>query len=659
MGDRRYVPALDGIRALAVVGVLLFHFGVAGVNGGLLGVDVFFVLSGFLITSLLVEEWVATGTLSFARFYARRARRLLPALFLLIALVAVYAAWFAQPDTRASIRGDALSTLGYFANWHFVFSDQGYFVHFGPPSPLLHTWSLAVEEQFYLIWPGVAWLVLRHFGRRGLAVTAAVALVASAVVTVLLFHAGAGSSSLYYGTEIRTQEVMAGAFLAIVGPAITRWHTALPGRPRRWRRAVLGLAGLSGLAGLVWMFHAVSGEGDFLYNGGFLVVAVATAGVVAVAVHQPENAVARVLALGPIRYVGRISYGLYLYHYPLFLMLDPEHTGLGGWELLAVRLAATFAVSVASFHLVELPIRNRRRIPGRQLLMALPAALGIVVVGLVVSTTWPTTPSTESSAATLTRPSLLAVPKAPPAGLTGSHRVRVLLFGDSIAETLGWGLGKDTSAWGVSFTNYGFIGCDLDWTDTVNFQDNTTNPAQGCKNWPVNWKRDVDRLNPDVVALELGRWEVSNRLLDGQWSTVGQAPWDRRYSSLLAQAIRTVSSRGAHVVLFTLPYIAQTTDAPNGQPWDINQPSRTNAYNALTRRVASTFPRGVVTVIDLNKMVDPQGHYTSYLDGIRMRNQDNEHISVLGGMLLRPVILPQLVELGLAHAEERGRSGVR
>jgi peptidoglycan/LPS O-acetylase OafA/YrhL len=206
-GIATHIPGLDGIRALAVLAVLGFHGGVPGMAGGNIGVDVFFVLSGFLITSLLLEEWERAHTVSLRAFYERRARRLLPALFVFMGLIAVYAAYFAEPDTLSSLRGDALSTLGYVANWRFILSDQGYFVHFGPPSPLLHTWSLAVEEQFYLVWPAVALLTLRRWGRRGVGVAAAAGAAASAIVTVAMADAGAGTNRLYYGTDTRAQEI--------------------------------------------------------------------------------------------------------------------------------------------------------------------------------------------------------------------------------------------------------------------------------------------------------------------------------------------------------------------------------------------------------------------------------------------------------------------
>ena len=638
-----HIAGLDGIRAVAVIGVLGFHAGVAGFAGGLLGVDIFFVLSGFLITTLLVAEWSKTGTVSFRRFYERRARRLLPGLFLLLLLVAVYAQWFAEPDTLSTLRGDALSTLAYVANWRFIFSGQSYFVHYGPPSPLLHTWSLAVEEQFYLVWPAAALFALRRRGRRGLAVLAATVMVLSAIVTACLYSAGVSTSRLYYGTDTRAQEVMVGALLAVAAPVIARRVRARAGAPA-WGVVVPG--GLGALF-LLWALHTVSGQGSFLYKGGFLLVAAATAAVILVVVVVPETPMARALSWGVLGYVGRISYGLYLYHYPLFLMIDGERSGLSGAGLLAARLGATFAVAVLSYHLVEMPIRQRRALRGWHLLAALPIGVVVVVTALVLSTIAP-----ASAPVRPTKAGLFAVTPTRPADLPGGQDVRVLLLGDSMALTLGMGLRTDAGRWGVSLDSQGKVGCDLDPSSVVNIEGSITQAAQGCVDWPKTWQELVDRSNPDVVAVELGRWEVSDRIIDGKWTQIGEPAWDRLYAAELAQAIRILSSRGAHVVIFTLPYIMQTTEAPNGEPWDINQPVRTNDYNALVRQVVAR-SGGRASVIDLNHLLDPAGTYTSYLDGVRVRNPDDEHVSQLGGMLLRPLILPSLVRLGLAHARAR------
>jgi hypothetical protein len=272
--------------------------------------------------------------------------------------------------------------------------------------------------------------------------------------------------------------------------------------------------------------------------------------------------------------------------------------------------------------------------------------VAVVVVAIVLSTTAAPLPATP------TRSSLFALPSAPPASLPRGDHVRVLLLGDSMALTLGEGLEVDAPRWGATVDNQGAIGCDLDPDSTVNIEGSITKAAQGCADWPTKWRRMIDRLDPDVVAVELGRWEVSDRVIDGHWTQIGQPAWDRVYAAELSRAIRVLSAKGAHVVIFTLPYIAQTTEAPNGEPWDINQPSRTNDYNALVRRVVAR-SSGHASVFDLNHAIDPRGVYTSYLDGVRVRNSDDEHFSLLGGMLLRPLILPTLVQLGLTHALAR------
>jgi peptidoglycan/LPS O-acetylase OafA/YrhL len=643
-------PALDGIRAVAVIAVLMYHAGVTWFGGGMLGVDMFFALSGFLITTLLVNEHQSTGTLALVKFYGRRARRLLPALFLLLVLVAAYAARFAEPDTVAAIRGDSLATLTYVSNWHFILSDQGYFVHFGAPSPLLHTWSLAIEEQFYLVWPMVVLIVLKRYQRRALALVAALGALASVALTWGLFLAGESVNRLYYGTDTRAQAVMVGACLGALGP-LEGWFSGRPG----WtgaataRRVITGV-GLLGGAVCIWAIHAVSGTDTVLYHGGFALMALATTAVIAVVIARPEGLEARLLSVAVLGYLGRISYGLYLYHWPLFLMIDNAHTGLVGWQLLVVRLAATLAVAAASYHLVELPIRQRRFLKGWQLTAALPAAAIAVVVALVVATEVPVAavPTTGTLAPP---PAAYTASLAHTYGLAPGRPVRVLVLGDSMALTLGMGLGVDAKAWDVQVVNQGVIGCDLDPSSTVNIQTGPGQAAQGCVGWQRTWADDIQRFDPDVVLIELGRWEVSDRIVDGRWSRIGSPPWDDLLGHLLDQAVTIVTEHGSKAVLCTLPYIRQTTEQPNGQPWAINLPIRTDQYNAVVHRVVARHP--AASVMDLNRLLDPAGHYTSYIDGIRVRNDDDEHPSVAGGELIRPEVLPGLVALGAPRARVR------
>ena len=648
MNQRRYVPGLDGIRALAVVGVLAYHAGVGWAGGGLLGVDVFFVLSGYLITTLLVGERERTGGVSLRRFWGRRARRLLPALFLALAGVAAYGRFLGGADSLHQLRGDALATLGYFANWHYVLAGQSYFAHYGAPSPLLHTWSLAVEEQFYVLWPVLALLALRRGGRRRLALVAAGGALASAGLTAGLYATGAGVSRLYYGTDVRAQELMVGCVLAVLLPALARRVDGRSGVPRR----IVLAAGLAGAGFLGWALHAVSGQGSFLYEGGFLAVASGTAALVALVVLLPASVPARLVSLPPVRYVGRISYGLYLYHWPIFLALDHAHTGLSGLSLLAVRLGSTALVSVTSFHVIEEPIRSGRILRGRPAWLAAPVT-GLVAAGtLVVATTAPAAASVASappSARVLLGPAPHSAAPAP-----GTPRVHALMLGDSLAWTFANGLAVESAGWGVSIENLAQLGCDLDPLSTVSIMGQSTNAAQGCAQWQTKWPQVISADNPDVVGLLVGRWEVSDRLIDGRWVTVGDPSWDSRLTGLLNQAVDVLSARGARVVLFTLPYIQQNTEQPDGQPWPQNVPARTDTFNALLRKVADAHP-GVASVIDLNRMLSP-GHYTDTVDGVVVRSSDREHISLQGGELVRSTVLPEIQRLGVAHAGTADRA---
>jgi peptidoglycan/LPS O-acetylase OafA/YrhL len=639
---RDRLPALDGLRAVAVAAVLAFHGGVPGVGGGLLGVDLFLVVSGFLITSLLLAERDRRGTISLAGFWARRARRLLPALLITLSAVAVASRWI-QIVPAAQLRGDLLAALYYGSNWHYVAAGQSYFGAFGAESPLLHLWSLAVEEQFYVVWPLVAVVVLRWWGRRGLGSLAAVGVAASAGWTAWLFRDGAGISRLYYGTDTRAQALLIGCLLAcliIRRPVTTERH-----------RAGLGWAGVAGGGYLIWAFHAVTGTDGFLYQGGFLLVAVAGAAVIA-AVTAPASGPAavmvRLLSPAPLRYLGRISYGLYLYHWPLFLVLDQARTGLSGTGLLGLRLACTLACAVVSFHLVEEPVRTGSWRTGwarwRQVTVGSMAAVLACGGGLAVTTS---VAAAVSVSVVGPHPApALAVPTTAPPGPT----VRDLLVGDSLAVTLAPGLSEDSSAWGVSVDDEAALGCDLDPATTVNTNGSPGPAGQGCPDWPRKWKALVDRLDPDVVAVELGRFETADRLYDGRWTSAGQPGFDAHLQAEMVRAIDVLSSGGAKVALLTLPYVAQTTAQPDGSPWPINDPSRTRAWNSVLQRAAAERP-GAATVVDLNALLDPGGRYADYVDGVGVRAVDREHFSQAGGMLARSLVLPVLAQLGHSRAE--------
>jgi len=636
------IPGLDGLRALAVAAVLAFHFGVPGLGGGMLGVDIFLALSGFLITSLLLAERAGTGTVSLSRFWLRRARRLLPALFLTLSGVAVLSHWV-ELVPPAQLRGDLLAALFYGSNWHYVAAGENYFSQYGAPSPLLHLWSLAVEEQFYVVWPLVSVLALRRWGRVGVLAVAGSGTLASAVWTLVLYRHGVGISRLYYGTDTRAQALLAGAALAAV----------LAGGVPVWARSLAGWAGPAGLVFLAWCLHTVTGSGGFLYEGGFLVVAASACAVMAACALHPGGVLARALSLGPARYVGRISYGLYLYHWPLFLVLDHARTGLTGPGLLVLRLVATGATAAVSFHVIEEPIRSGRlgAALGRwRAAGALSAGALVSTAGLLAVTAVPATAS-ALAAAPATTSALAAVP-ATASAVAGRPPVRAMLVGDSIGVTLAQGLAVGSRGWGVALDDQAALGCDLDPTTTVSINGAPGPGGQGCSDWASHWAQLIRTRDPDVVAVELGRFEVANRLYEGRWVSVGDAAFDAHLQAELVEAIDILSSRGAKVVLMTLPYVNQTTEQPDGSPWPINDPARTRAWNQLLVRAAALRP-GTASVLDVNTMLDPGGRYTDYIDGVQVRSADREHISRAGGMLVRRLVLPVLAQVGLLHADAR------
>ena len=348
--------ALDGLRLLAVVAVMAFHFGVPHAAGGFLGVDVFFVLSGYLITSLLLSQ-LERGQVKVFDFWTRRMRRLIPALLAVIGVVMVWSAVVAPAMSRDGLRSDITATLFYVANWHFI-STSSYFASDGVASPLQHMWSLAVEEQFYLVWPlllGLTALVVRQPRRRLIAVgvIAGAGIVASAIRLSYLW-VSTGQDRAYLGTDSRIFEPLAGALLAVlmtsapVRALITRAHWCL-----------LAAGGI----GLSWALATLGGPGGATRayaNGGAVVVAASAAAVIA-AIATRRSTATRALALPAVAYLGRLSYAMYLWHWPLQVWTERY----GWWDLsrlgtpvrALVLTILTVAFAALSYHFIETPIR--------------------------------------------------------------------------------------------------------------------------------------------------------------------------------------------------------------------------------------------------------------------------------------------------------------
>ena len=347
-----YLPGLDGLRALAVLAVLAYHGGVGVFPAGFLGVEVFLVLSGYLITALLVRERADTGRISLAAFWWRRARRLLPALFLLLVVVAVVSVLFV-PEQVAGLRGDTVAAVFYVQNWYQVFTEQSYFEAVGRPPLLRHLWSLAVEEQFYLVWPLVFAAGIRLFGRQRLLIGVLAGALGSTVLMAVLFNPAVDPTRVYYGTDTRASGLLLGVALALVWQP---WRLR-PDVPAPARAALDG-AGALALVGLGVVMATYSEFSAWLYRGGFAITGVLTVVVIAALVH-PAARIGAVVGVAPLRWIGKRSYGIYLWHWPVFMLTRPDaDVTWPGWVLVAVRLVLTFGIAELSFRYVEMPVRN-------------------------------------------------------------------------------------------------------------------------------------------------------------------------------------------------------------------------------------------------------------------------------------------------------------
>lgn len=347
-----YIPGLDGVRALAVIAVLLYHAGLP-VRGGFLGVESFFVLSGFLITTLLLVEWNQHDRIDLRAFWLRRARRLLPALFVMLVGVLLIAALVLRGQADG-LGGDILASLGYVMNWHLIAGGQSYFDPLVRPSLLQHLWSLAVEEQFYLLWPLIFVAGMRVLRKRGMSVAVSIAALGSMALMAWLYRPGADPSRIYYGTDTRAGGVLIGAALALVWTPLD--NTTGLGRRAAW---LLDSAGLLALAGLIAGFAWLPEWHPLLYRGGFALIDLLTTIVIIAAVHPRAQVVPWLLGSWPLRWIGLRSYGLYLWHWPIFMVTRPFlDLPLDGLPLLALRLLIVGLLVELSYRFVELPIRG-------------------------------------------------------------------------------------------------------------------------------------------------------------------------------------------------------------------------------------------------------------------------------------------------------------
>ncbi|MES5896697.1 acyltransferase family protein [Bacillus cereus group sp. RP43] len=351
--NSRYMVGLDSLRGLAILGVILYHINFNWMPGGFLGVTVFFVLSGYLITDILAMEWKRNKRIDLKKFWLSRARRLLPGMLVMLVITLAWITIF-HSSLLEKMRGDSLAALFYVSNWWYIYHKLSYFDNFNQLSPLNHFWSLAVEEQFYVVWPFIISLGLYHIKKQSrMILLICLGAVASALAMAILYEPGADPSRIYYGTDTRAFSLLIGAVLALIWPSNRLANKIIPKA-----RLILDVVGGTALIIILLMFWKTNQYDPFLYNGGMVLLSIATALLVANLAH-PASRIAQFLRFRPLRWIGIRSYGIYLWHYPIITLTTPK-VNAGDFSLIRAILQFLLIIMIAqiSWKFIENPIRK-------------------------------------------------------------------------------------------------------------------------------------------------------------------------------------------------------------------------------------------------------------------------------------------------------------
>ncbi|MEM9519527.1 MAG: acyltransferase family protein [Actinomycetota bacterium] len=664
----RHEPGLDGVRSIGLAMALLTHSGYAWAPGGFVGVSVFFAMSGFLITTLLLRP--APDRAAMADFWIRRFRRLLPPALLMIAGTLILGFLVDLGPTRADLQSDALASLLYFANWHFLITGNTYDAIFTAPSPFHHMWSLSIEEQFYLFFPFVifglrrAGLTLRQIG------WVMVGLWALAVAANLWTGVVYGADTTYLATHSRLSEIMAGAALACLVPGLLDRdrRVDISNRVRSWVLA----AALIGSIVNVGFFFTIRDSDPEIAQGVLPIVSVASVAIVAGILLVPRFSAA--MSVGPLPLIGRMSYAVYLIHWPIFLWLTPERTGLGDLPLLLLRLIVTFALAGLSYRFIETPSRRYATRPPLPVIvapvMAAVAAAVLIIVPTTddlsvveaaeaeletlfsdrVASTSTTAAPVEATAATgaetdaapsLSTSSPTTVPNGP---------IVAAMFGDSTAFFTQFGVGR----WALENTEElvlveggATVGCPLGRGGERDFDRGITAPGPEC-DWTDAWPSIIERQGIEIAILQVGPWEVAEYRAtpSAQWTRIGEPEHEAYLEAELRASVNALLAGGAEqVIVLTSPYIHVGRLDPSRTAGAIaaSEPERMDAFNALLQRLFSTEER--VAVVDL------AGHVASISNGLVDPDlmPDGLHFDEAASNLVGEWLSPTIVETANAR----------
>lgn len=660
VGRFGYQPALDGLRALALLGIVGYHAGLPLLPGGFLGVSSFFTLSGFLITTLMLQERQRVGRIDLVAFWGRRLRRLLPALLVVVAMVGITTPLWGDPSQVARLGGDGLASIFYVANWWFIAAGDSYGAIFQSPSPLRHVWSLAVEEQFYFLFPPVFVALLAVTRRRFLVPAVALATAAAAVLPALLHDAGRSVDRLYFGTDTRLAELMVGVLLATV------WARSGTKAPRS--SLGLTLAGAASMAVLGWMWVTADVADPWLYRGGFTLHAALTAVVIMAALAE-GSPIRRVFSWAPAVRLGVLSYGAYLIHWPIALWLQ-QTTGAGPWLRFVFVLVLTVPLAALSFRLVEQPVRRLAPSQRGRALALFPAGAMVAALLLVVSALAPADPASidfeaaqsefdrlvrvgaqavsadESAALTADQgvpravqpdvapPTTLpedrvagssARTPAPPADVVVLGSVqepppRIAVFGDSTSLITGLGLaswGLDTGE-AVPADGSSTLGCGLLPVHARIIEGTVDAKVAECADPVVTWPERAERNEADVAVIQVGAWEVTDQQLvpDGPFLSPADPQLEEAMLDQLIRVSKGLLEVVDQVVFVTNPDVgAPRIESAGGDGSHPEyDPARMEAFRSLQSRVARA--DGRIVMVELAEWIADKDDARLRPDGV-------------------------------------------
>jgi peptidoglycan/LPS O-acetylase OafA/YrhL len=641
-----YQPGLDGLRALSVIAVILYHAGFSWMRGGWIGVEMFFVVSGFLITSLLLEERGRSGAVDLAAFWLRRARRLLPALFVMLAVVGVWALAAGSDGQLAQLRRDYPWALFYAGNWGQITGDVPYYT--GDPPLLRHLWSLAIEEQFYLLWPLVFVAITRSRLRRaGAAAVVGVTALASVGAMFLLFAAGPGPigdldrvNFLYLSTFTRAGGLLAGAAAAFVWRP---WRSP----PPRPAPGVLDPAGGVALGLLACIAAVAALTAGYVYQWLLPVVSLLALVAVMVVVHPAAVGMRSVLGWRPFVVVGRRSYGLYLWTWPIFVFAGATH---GSVSRFLAAMAVAIVCSELCYRFVETPVRKgaltrwwRTTGPVRVKVVAGTAAAVALLVGCYAAVDpFDRAEGGEDAAFVAPAPSAPTVASAAPSVLPVLPR-RVVIVGDSQGHSLAVNLPEGIGDTFV-ISDGSLDGCSVyDSGNVRSTRAGFANSFARCSGWQEEWAAAVRDNGAEIALVVLGAWDVFDlETGDGEVLTFGTAAWDGHVRAQLQSGVEAVANAGARVALLEVPCMRPQDVDGAGVPAlpERGDDARVAHLNELLRAVAADDPATVAFVEGPDEWCGDEAVATDL--GVRW---DGVHVYKPGAALIYAAITPALLAL--------------